>query len=266
MIKLYSINEITLAVKNLLLLADPEERIVDKYINESEIYGVDFFGEVIAVLVLQEIEKDLVEVKNIVVDPRFEGMGIGRSLIQYAEISSKAKSARTLEIKTADTSVRQLKIYQKAGFEISERKKNFFLDHYTEPIFENGIQCKDQVVLRKPISSDAGGEIKQIEKLHAYIKINVLEISDDSFPIFYRCAFRDAKLGIVEFTEKSAVIAEKHIGEFPLEVELEVSLIKYESYRGKTIFEVKLPYDIEDHSEFYISKNDIYFKNYIDIS
>jgi len=49
------------------------------------------------------------------------------------------------------SSLGQLKLYRKLGFNLTEIKKNFFLDHYTEPIFENGIQAKDMLILTRSL-------------------------------------------------------------------------------------------------------------------
>jgi hypothetical protein len=37
----------------------------------------------------------------------------------------------------------QLAYYQREGFRVSAIDRNFFLDNYPEPIYENGIQHKD---------------------------------------------------------------------------------------------------------------------------
>ena len=54
---------------------------------------------------------------------------------------------KKLIIATGNSSTRQLAIYKNAGFERSEIIKNFFVEHYDEPIFENNIQCKHKLVL-----------------------------------------------------------------------------------------------------------------------
>jgi len=45
----------------------------------------------------------------------------------------------------------QLHIYQKAGFEMDRIKKNFYLDNYPTPIFENGLLLKHMVILKKKL-------------------------------------------------------------------------------------------------------------------
>ena len=42
-----------------------------------------------------------------------------------------------------------LPFYEKLGFKYSHRIKNFFIDNYNHPIYENGILLKDMVYLKK---------------------------------------------------------------------------------------------------------------------
>ncbi len=60
---------------------------------------------------------------------------------------AKSKGYRTIEVGTANSSIGQLAFYQKCGFRITGVDKDFFVRHYPEEIFENGIQCRDMVRL-----------------------------------------------------------------------------------------------------------------------
>ncbi|WP_331435775.1 hypothetical protein [Photobacterium gaetbulicola] len=42
----------------------------------------------------------------------------------------------------------QLAFYQREGFRVVGIDKDFFLDHYDEPVMENGIQHKDMLRLQ----------------------------------------------------------------------------------------------------------------------
>lgn len=53
----------------------------------------------------------------------------------------------TVEIGTGNSSIDQLAFYQKCGFRIAAIDPDFFIRHYPEPIFENGIQCRDMIRL-----------------------------------------------------------------------------------------------------------------------
>ena len=59
----------------------------------------------------------------------------------------KTRVACAVEIRTSNSSLDQLALYQKLGFRITGIVAGFF-DDYPEPIVENGIACRDMVRLR----------------------------------------------------------------------------------------------------------------------
>ena len=44
-----------------------------------------------------------------------------------------------------------LRFYEKNGFKISYRIKNFFTDNYDHPMFDNGVQLVDMVYLSRAL-------------------------------------------------------------------------------------------------------------------
>lgn len=136
---------------DLLLLADETKEAIDKYIHASDIYIAESEGEKIAVYALYPVNKEEIEIKNIAVIPPLQGRGIGTRLLEDAENKAKESGYNFLRIATADAGIRQLKLYQRYGFEMHEILKNFITNNYPEPIFENGIQLKHMIVLRKEI-------------------------------------------------------------------------------------------------------------------
>jgi aminoglycoside 6'-N-acetyltransferase I len=134
---------------DLLLLADETVYAINKYIFNSELYILEQEEKIIAIYVLLPLSVDEIEIKNIAVLEEYQGQGIGKILLEDAEKRSRERGFRKLLIGTADIATKQLHVYQKAGFEIFERKKNYFIEHYPEPIYENGTQLKDMVLLRK---------------------------------------------------------------------------------------------------------------------
>src|SRR5262249_16055269 len=133
---------------HLLLNADPSPQLIVKYLETAELHIAFLNGEVIASLVLDSSGKDILEIKNIAVDERYQGRGIGQKLPAYAEAIAKGKNVSNMLIGTGNSSIGQLYLYQKSGFEITEIKKNFFHENYYEPIFEHGIPCRHMIVLR----------------------------------------------------------------------------------------------------------------------
>jgi len=135
----------------LLLLADETIEAINKYIHQSDIYVLDRDDTIIAVLVLQTICCDTLEIKNIAVDTAYQGQGIGQGLLKDAINLAKEKGFQKIIIGTGDAGIKQLYIYQKVGFEMYDIKHRFFIDHYPEPIFENGIQLKHMIMLKKEL-------------------------------------------------------------------------------------------------------------------
>jgi len=45
----------------------------------------------------------------------------------------------------------QLHLYQKEGFEMNMVKRNFYLDNYPTPVYENGLRLKHMVMLKKKL-------------------------------------------------------------------------------------------------------------------
>ena len=136
---------------DLLLLADPSVDKIESYLNSGSTYIARLNNQIVGVLVLQVIEKDLIEIKNIAVSPSHQGKGIGRSLLHFASQTAGQKGYRRLRIATGNSSIGQLNLYKASGFVEVEKISNYFIEQYPEPIYENGIQCVDQIILEKPL-------------------------------------------------------------------------------------------------------------------
>lgn len=138
---------------DLLLLADPSKELVSHYINDGICYVADSEkGETIGVIVLLPIHTGKIEIMNLAVHPLFQGKGIGTSLIKHGIQTAMKDSYKTIEIATGNSSFDQLALYQKSGFRITSIDHDFFLRNYDEPIFENGIQCRDKIILSMVLS------------------------------------------------------------------------------------------------------------------
>ncbi|MGG0179077.1 GNAT family N-acetyltransferase [Gottfriedia acidiceleris] len=148
------INKIQFLTKehwNLLLLADPSKEMLDKYIQKSNIYELLDQNLLVGVLVLMENSSEEVEIKNIAVDPTYQGQGFGKNLIHYGINESKKLGYSKISICTGNSSTYQLVLYKNCGFQISTVFHNFFIDNYDEEIWENGIQCKDLIKLEQKL-------------------------------------------------------------------------------------------------------------------
>lgn len=136
---------------DLLLLADETIEAIHKYIFDSDIYIYEQNNNKIAVYALQVVNENVIEIKNIAVSPAYQGQGIGKFLLKDAADRAKAKGFKTIIIGTGDVLMMQLHLYQKQGFEIYDIKKNFFINNYPAPIYENGMQLKHMLMLKKEL-------------------------------------------------------------------------------------------------------------------
>ena len=134
---------------DLLSEADPSREAVDDYTRRGKCYGAfDSDGLPVGICVLLRTRPFTMELVNLSVRTDFQRRGIGKSLIEYAKHKSRSERCTVLEVGTANARTGQLAFYQKCGFEIDGIDRDFFRRNYTEPIFENGIECRHMVRLR----------------------------------------------------------------------------------------------------------------------
>lgn len=136
---------------DLLLLADPSKSIVEEYITKGECFIAESEKQVVGVYVLLPTRPKTIEIVNVAVAEKHHGKGIGKFLITDAIDVAKTKDYKTIEIGTGNSSIGQLALYQKCGFRIIGIDYDFFIKHYEEEIFENGIRCRDMIRLSKDL-------------------------------------------------------------------------------------------------------------------
>ena len=136
---------------DLLLLADPSRIIVEEYLQRGECYVAERDAQIIGVYVLLATRPETVELVNIAVTETQHGKGFGKQLVINAIDVAKSSGYRTIEVGTGNSSIGQLALYQKCGFRITGVDNDFFIRHYSEDIFENGIQCRDMVRLSQDL-------------------------------------------------------------------------------------------------------------------
>ncbi|MCM3721085.1 GNAT family N-acetyltransferase [Solibacillus isronensis] len=135
----------------LLLLADPSKIIVEDYVAKGECFIAENEEQTIGVYVLLPTRPQTVEIVNVAVAEDHQGKGIGKLLVSHAIRIAKTQGYKTIEIGTANSSIGQLALYQKCGFRIVSVDHNYFIKHYSEEIYENGIQCIDMIRLSQDL-------------------------------------------------------------------------------------------------------------------
>ncbi len=133
---------------SLLLLADEQENMVDRYLERGTMYVLDDNGTKAECVVTDE-GNGILEIKNIATDPNSQRRGYGKALIDFIVSEYQGKYS-VLQAGTGDSPF-TVPFYEKCGFSRSHVVKNFFTENYDHPIYEAGIQLKDMVYLRKKL-------------------------------------------------------------------------------------------------------------------
>ncbi len=136
------------APMDLLLLADPSEELVRSYLQKGVCYTAQMNEEVVAVILIMETKDRTIEVMNLAVKEEYQNKGIGKKLLMYVVDEIKKGDTKTIEIGTGNPGVVQMLLYQKCGFRIVDIDFDFFRRTHPEPIFENGIECRDMIRMR----------------------------------------------------------------------------------------------------------------------
>jgi ribosomal protein S18 acetylase RimI-like enzyme len=128
---------------DLLLEADPSKTKIEAYLRSRSSFIAEIGNKISGIYVLLQTKSDTAEVVNISVREADRGKGIGKNLIYHAIGQARTQGYTILEVGTGNSSIDQIAFYQKCGFRMKNIERDFFLRHYEEPIFENGIQCPD---------------------------------------------------------------------------------------------------------------------------
>ncbi len=141
---------------DLLLLADEQESMIDKYLMCGDMFALYDDDDLKSICVVVPIDEDTCELKNIATYKECQGMGYGRELIRFISDFYK-NSYKTMLVGTGETPT-ILSFYISCGFTESYRVKNFFTENYDHPIFEEGIQLVDMVYLKKDLLPELNNE------------------------------------------------------------------------------------------------------------
>lgn len=130
----------------LLLLADEQESMIDRYLEQGDMFAL-YDDDLKSICVVTKKAEGIYELKNIATYEKYQGQGYGKKLIDYIFKYYNGK-CKTMFVGTGDSPL-TIPFYEHCGFIISHRVKNFFIKNYDHPIFEAGKQLIDMVYLKK---------------------------------------------------------------------------------------------------------------------
>ena len=133
---------------DLLLLADEQEDMVDRYLERGTMYVLED-GGVKAECVVTDEGDGILELKNIAVAPDFQGRGYGKAMVAFL-VQTYTEQHTVLQVGTGDSSS-TIPFYESCGFRRHHLVKKFLTDHYDHPIYECGVQLVDMVYLQREL-------------------------------------------------------------------------------------------------------------------
>jgi len=134
----------------LLLEADEQEDMIDRYLDRGTMYVLDD-GGVQAECVVTDEGGGILEIKNLAVQESSRRKGYGKALIEFVA-SRYREQYSILQVGTGDSPL-TIPFYESCGFTRSHRVENFFIDHYDHPIYENGARLVDMIYLRRKLNN-----------------------------------------------------------------------------------------------------------------
>ena len=136
---------------DLLLLADEQEDMIDRYLERGTVFAL-YNDDLKSICVVTDEGDGVYEIQNLATYPEFQKQGYGRFLINHA-CDYFTDIGTTMLVGTGDSPL-TVPFYEKSGFVFSHRIKDYIVEHYDEPIYEDGVQLKDKVYLARPLIAD----------------------------------------------------------------------------------------------------------------
>lgn len=133
----------------LLLLADEQESMIDRYLERGDLF-VMFDGQnPIAVAVVTAEGNGVYELKNLAVTPVYQRKGYGRQMIEFL-CRHYSGACHTMLVGTGE-SRQTVSFYENCGFTYSHTVPDFFTRNYDHPIIENGRVLKDMIYFQRKL-------------------------------------------------------------------------------------------------------------------
>lgn len=130
---------------SLLLLADEQEDMIDRYLKRGTMYVLLEQGLKAECIVTDE-GNGILEIKSLAVVPEAQRQGYGRKMLAFIQEKYRGQY-RFLQLGTGDSPL-TIPFYESCGFQRVGCLPDFFVKNYDHPIYEAGVQLKDMIILQ----------------------------------------------------------------------------------------------------------------------
>ena len=110
-------------IHRLLLDADPSKDSIYKYLNDSDVYGLQIDENIVSLAVILPISKNTLELKNLVTKKEYRGKGYSKKLLKSLCGNYKQKYNKML----VGTTENNIPFYVKQGFDKYDKLAPFFI-------------------------------------------------------------------------------------------------------------------------------------------
>lgn len=142
---------------DLLLEADPDEEIVNKYLFDSDMYGIFEDEQLIAEIIITKVDNKTCELKNIATVEKARGKGYGKKLIKKIAQIYSSKYEKMI----VGTTQNNIPFYVKVGFDkYYKTEYNFFIKNYKEEIIDGKLHCIDMYYYYMDLKYNKNGDFK----------------------------------------------------------------------------------------------------------
>lgn len=133
---------------DLLLKADPSKASIMKRLRDSDVYGLKLNDEIISLAVILHIDKNTLELKNLVTKSEYRNKGYAKRLLKHLCGNYKQKYDKMI----VGTTENNIPFYVKQGFDKYEKTiKNYFVDIYDQEIWDGDLHCTDMYYYSKDL-------------------------------------------------------------------------------------------------------------------
>lgn len=129
-----------------LLLADPQEDMIDRYLDDGDLYVLMDPG-VCCVAVVLPLSDGVCELKNLAVTEGRQRRGYGSAMVRHL-FAVYGKRFDEMLVGTGDSPL-TLPFYRQLGFVYSHTEVGFFTRQYRMPLYEAGRRLEDMIYLKK---------------------------------------------------------------------------------------------------------------------
>ena len=130
---------------DLLLIADESVSMIEKYLYRGDMFAL-YDDDIKAICIVTQEQLGVYEIKNLVTVPQYQRNGYGQKLISVvADYYRKLNGELYVGTGNCPTILR---FYERCGFKKSHIVKNFFINNYDHPIYEDGQPLIDMIYLK----------------------------------------------------------------------------------------------------------------------